>query len=156
MSLHLGKISCGWREKSMFRFPPKHRESRGVRQVRGSGCSIVDFCLCLGNCCCRRSVCVGGRGAMAAGTWTRTPAQVLLRSQWLGCTLVPGLHTHNVFVAGAGWFKAGVGVFPVTTTLPSCCSADKPLSVHMHTLHSYPGRAWIHPPLPAASALWFC
>lgn len=60
------------------------------------------------------------------------------------------------FVAGAGWFKAGVGVFPVTTTFPSCCSADKPSCVHMHTLHSYPGRAWIHLPLPAASALWFC
>lgn len=63
----------------------------------------------------------------------------------LGCTLLARLHTCPAFIAGARWIKAGVGVFPDTTTLPSLCSADTHTCTHMDT---YIGRAWNHPPLP--------
>lgn len=64
-------------------FPQKHID-RCVRQVGGGGCSGVDFCLYLGKCCCRRLVCVGGSGAMAAGAQTQTPAEVAAQTTVAG------------------------------------------------------------------------
>lgn len=119
----------------MFRFPPKHIESRGVRQVGGGGCSGVDFCLYLGKCCCRRLVCVGGSGAMAAGAQTLLQ-RLLLRPQWLGCTLVPGLHIHGFFVTGAGW-SGCISSHYHTPFLLLCRHAQTHMCTHAPSLHSY-------------------
>lgn len=69
--------------------------------------------------------------------------------QWdLGCTLFAGMQFCTVFTAGTSWIKAGVGVFPSTTTLPSHCSADTHTHAYTHT-HTYIGVARIHPLLPS-------
>lgn len=69
----------------------------------------------------------------------------------LGCTLLARLHTCPAFIAGARWIKAGVGVFPDTTTLPSLCSADTHTHTHVHT-HGHLYRQSLESPTPAWSS----
>lgn len=73
----------------------------------------------------------------------------------LACTLVTGLHTCTAFIAKASWIKAGVGVFPDTTTLPSHCSADRHTHTCAHThahMHAHIHRQSLESPTPAWSS----